>query len=234
MAGGVHSDVLDDLGSRIAAGSIPPGAVFTLAQLEAEYEASRTVVRETVRVLESIGLVASRRRVGITVRPREEWDAFSPQLIAWNLQGPFRQQQLEALMELRVAVEPMAARLAAGHATAAQRAELRRQATRLRALGDASRGASDEFLEADIAFHDVLLAASGNPQLIALRGAVREVLAGRSRLGLTPSVPAAGTLEEHESVAASVCSGSGPDAEEHSRAHMLSVWAEIQADDSLA
>src|SRR5699024_1688161 len=138
------------------------------------------------------------------------------------------------LMELRVAVEPMAARLAAARATAAQRAELRRLAGRLRALGDDSRGASDEFLDADVAFHDLLLVASGNPQLIALRGAVREVLSGRSRLGLTPSVPAAGTLEEHEEVAAAVGARAGEDAEQHSRAHMLSVWAEIQSDDSLA
>ncbi|WP_110588591.1 FadR/GntR family transcriptional regulator [Microbacterium suaedae] len=234
MVGGIHSDVTSDLGARIAAGEIPPGSVFTLAQLESDYEASRTVVREAVRVLESLGLVASRRRVGITVRPRDAWDAFSPQLISWNLQGPFRQQQLEALMELRVAVEPTAARLAALRATPAQRAELRRLARLLRTLGDEGRGASDDFLEVDVAFHDLLLEASGNPQLIALRAPVREVLTGRSRLGLTPSVPAAGTLEEHESVAAAISEGDGEKAEEHSRTHMLSVWSEVQADDSLA
>ncbi|WP_156762139.1 FadR/GntR family transcriptional regulator [Microbacterium karelineae] len=234
MAGGIHSDVTSDLGSRIAAGDIPPGAVFTLAQLERDYEASRTVAREAVRVLESLGLVASRRRVGITVQPREAWDAFSPQLISWNLQGPFRHQQLAALMELRVAVEPTAARLAALRATPSQRAELRRLARRLREIGEEGRGASDEFLDADVAFHDLLLQASGNPQLIALRAPVREVLTGRSRLGLTPSIPAAGTLEEHESVAAAISAGEGESAENHSRAHMVSVWAEIQSDDSLA
>ncbi|WP_437584216.1 FadR/GntR family transcriptional regulator [Paramicrobacterium sp. CJ85] len=230
---GIHSDVTDDLGARIAAGEFPPGSVFTLAQLEHDYGASRTVVREAVRVLESLGLVASRRRVGITVQPRDCWDAFAPQLIEWNLQGPFRRQQLSALMELRVAVEPTAARLAALRATPTQRAELRRLAAQLRAVGEAGHGTSDEFLAIDIAFHELLLRASGNPQLIALRNPVRDVLAGRARLGLNPRIPAPGTLEEHEAVAEAISDGDAAAAERHSRSHMHGVWDEIQVDDSL-
>ncbi|WP_029149264.1 FadR/GntR family transcriptional regulator [Microbacterium indicum] len=230
----IHTSVVERLGARIASGELPPGSVLTLASIESEHSASRTVAREAVRVLESLGLVASRRRVGITVQPREEWDAFAPQLIEWNLRGPFRQQQLEALMELRVAVEPMAAQLAADRATPAQRAELRRLASELKGLGRAGEGAGDAFLEADVAFHDLLLASSGNAQLIALRAPVRQVLRGRSRLGLTPQIPRAGTLEEHEAVAAAITSGDGDTAEEHSRAHMRGVWSEIQQDHSLA
>ncbi|MGO1411094.1 MULTISPECIES: FadR/GntR family transcriptional regulator [unclassified Microbacterium] len=234
MAGRIHNDVTDDLGSRIVAGEIAPDAVFTLAQLEHDYNASRTVARDAVQVLESLGLVASRRRVGITVQPRDSWDALAPRVIGWNLHGPFRQQQLEALMELRVAVEPTAARLAAARASAAQRAELRRLASRLRTLAVEGGGASDDFLAADVRFHDLLLHASGNPQLIALRAPVREVLTGRTRLGLTPQMPAPGTLEEHESVAAAISTGDGAEAEAHSRSHMLAVWGEVQTDDSLA
>lgn len=228
--GGMHEDVLEDLGRRIASGALPPGAVLTLAQLERERGASRTVVREAVRVLESMGLVASRRRVGITVRPRELWDAFDPQLIRWNLEGPFRQQQLEALMELRVAVEPMAARLAAERATPAQRAELRRLAEELNDLGGRGLGASDPYLDADVAFHSTLLEASGNPQLAALVRPVNAVLRGRTRLGLTPPIPVAGTLEDHMSVALAVGAGDGDAAERHSRSHMRTVWDEVVGD----
>ena len=133
-----------------------------------------------------------------------------------------------------MAVEPTAARLAAARASAAQRAELRRLASRLRTLAVEGGGASDDFLAADVRFHDLLLHASGNPQLIALRAPVREVLTGRTRLGLTPQMPAPGTLEEHESVAAAISTGDGAEAEAHSRSHMLAVWGEVQTDDSLA
>ncbi|WP_300078286.1 FCD domain-containing protein [Propioniciclava sp.] len=227
MSAGVHGDLLHDLGRRLAAGDIPPGTVFTLADLETQYDASRTAVREAVRVLESINMLQSRRRVGITVLPREEWDAFDPQLITWNLAGPFRQQQLEDLMELRVGVEPLAARLAARRATPTQRADLLRQAETLLRLGRQGLGASQEFLDADLAFHGQLLAASGNAHLLALRTPVHEVLRGRVNLGLAPAVPVEGTLEDHVLVAQAIIAGDGDAAERHSRAHMQIVWGEI-------
>lgn len=162
MANAVHRGVVDDLGRRITAGTVAPGAVFTVARLEADYQVSRTVVREAVRVLESLRLVESRRRVGLRVRPRDEWCALDPQVITWSLEGPFRQRQLAALMELRVAIEPVAAELAATRASTAQRAELNRLAEQLRFLGEQSKGNDPEFLAADLAFHDTLLLASGN------------------------------------------------------------------------
>ncbi|MBO3662136.1 FadR/GntR family transcriptional regulator [Microbacterium stercoris] len=227
MVQGMHGDVLDAIGRRAAAGALAPGDVLTLAQLEAEHGASRTVVREAVRVLESLGILTSRRRVGITVQPREQWDALAPAVIRWNLAGPGRRQQLEALMELRVAVEPTAARLAATRATPAQRDELRALAERLRDLGLTGRADSDEFMEADVDFHRALLRASGNPQLAALEGPVSEELRGRTRLGLHPRVPAPGTLDEHLSVALAIAAGEPDDAERLSRAHLLGVWSEI-------
>lgn len=223
----VHGEVLDDLGRRIASGDPRPGSVFTLAQIESEYGASRTVAREAVRVLESIRMVASRRRVGITVQPREQWDAFDPQLIRWNLDGPFRQQQLEALMELRVSVEPMAARLAAARATAAQRAELLRLAERLQELGARGRGDSPDYLQTDLDFHGTLLEASGNPLLTALVTPVHDVLTGRAHLGLTPGTPAPGTLEQHVRTAQAIAAADADAAERHSRSHMRTVWQEI-------
>lgn len=232
MAIGMHRDVLDDIGGRIAAGELPPGEVLTLSGIEEALGASRTVVREAVRVLESLGMVTSRRRVGVTVQPREQWDAFSPQLIGWNLRGPFRQRQLEALAELRVAAEPMASLLAARRATAAQRAELRRLAEVLVDLGGRGLGDTEPYLTADVAFHELLLAASGNPQLAALARPVQAVLEGRTRLGLTPPIPVPGTLEEHMRLALAIAEGDEDAAERHSRSHMRTVWGEVAAPDA--
>lgn len=227
MATGMHGDLLDVLGSRIAAGDPQPGAVLTLAQLERDYAASRTVVREAVRVLESMGMVRSRRRVGIIVQSRDRWDPYDPHLIEWLLSGPLRQQQLESLMELRVAVEPMAARLAAERADPAERAELLRLADRLYALGRQGLGQTSDYLEADVLFHATLLAASHNPLLTALKRPVSEVLTGRTALGLHPHVPAEGTLEEHMLIARAIAAGDAGEAEAHSRTHLLGVWSEI-------
>ncbi|WP_460797522.1 FadR/GntR family transcriptional regulator [Microbacterium sp. GXF0217] len=227
MPADLHGDLLDDLGRRIAVGELADGEVLTLAQLEADYKASRTLVREAVRVLESMGMLASRRRVGITVQPRTRWDQFDPKIIQWTLAGPDRQQQLEALMELRVAVEPLAAGLAAQRANDEQRAEIRRLAEVLDDLGHRGLGDSTEYLDADLRFHALVLTASGNPLLAALERPVHEVLTGRTRLGMHPSTPASGTLEQHLRVAMDIADGDAAAAEEHSREHLRGVWHEI-------
>ncbi|TDT33402.1 FadR/GntR family transcriptional regulator [Naumannella halotolerans] len=228
MANAVHRGVVDDLGRRITAGTVAPGAVFTVARLEADYQVSRTVVREAVRVLESLRLVESRRRVGLRVRPRDEWCALDPQVITWSLEGPFRQRQLAALMELRVAIEPVAAELAATRASTAQRAELNRLAEQLRFLGEQSKGNDPEFLAADLAFHDTLLLASGNPMFIALRGPIGELLCARASFGLHPAVPEEGTLEEHVATAEAIGQGAAAEARAHSARHMGIVRREVE------
>lgn len=232
MAKGSHGDVLDQIGHRIALGEPAPGDVITVADLEAEYGVSRTVVREAVRVLESIGMVRSKRRVGITVNPREAWDSFDAHLIQWNLTGPGRQAQLESLIELRLAVEPVAARLAAGRASAQDSAELVRLGGRLDALGRQGLGNSAEYLEVDIDFHSLLLACSGNTMFRTLTKPICEILRGRSALGLTPAAPAPSVLADHLGAAQAIQRGESEAAENHVRGYVASIWHEVVQTDS--
>ncbi|TQL04608.1 FadR/GntR family transcriptional regulator [Cellulomonas sp. SLBN-39] len=229
MGKGLHGGVLDRLGRRIAAGDLPAGTVLTLAGLEAELGVSRTVVREAVRVLEAVGMVTSRQRVGITVQPEDAWHALDPQVIQWRLAGPGRYRQLVELTELRLAVEPTAARLAARYADAPTRARLVELADRLHALGADEQAASAAYLDADVAFHTVLLRAGGNPLLGMLGGAVTEVLAGRAALGLMPEVPAEQSLDGHRAVALAVAQGEEDEAERQTRAVVEEVWRAVVA-----
>lgn len=224
----LHGAVLDRLGESIASGTRPPGTVLTLARLEEELGASRTLVREVVRVLESMGLVESRRRVGVTVLPPESWNPFDPRLIRWRLGGPGRSAQLLALTELRSAIEPVAARLAAVRADDDDRARLAGLAARLRELGEAGRGTDPEYLAVDTAYHRLLLEASGNPMLAALRDVVAEVLSGRTSLGLMPADPEPAALAHHEATAAAVLAGDPAAAEEHARAVVSEVLGGVQ------
>lgn len=218
-----HSGVLDRLGESIASGARAPGTVLTIAGLEEEFGVSRTLVREVVRVLESMGMVESRRRVGVTVRPQRDWNPFDPRLIRWRLGGPGRDEQLRSLTELRTAIEPVAARLAAVRADEPARRRLVELAARLRELGEAHRGTDPEYLEVDTAYHALLLEASGNPMLAALQDVVAEVLSGRTALGLMPRCPDPGALEDHEATAAAVAAGDPAEAEARARAVVVEV-----------
>ncbi|MFI8593654.1 FadR/GntR family transcriptional regulator [Microbacterium sp. NPDC078428] len=228
MAQASHGPVLDALGTRIAAGELPPGSVLTLAGLESEYGVSRTVIREAVRVLEAMGMLASRRRVGVTVRPVAEWSALDTRLIDWQLRGPRRDQQLIVVTELRAAIEPIAARLSAVRASDVQRAEILRLAARLEELGHAGRGDSEEYLIADIAFHDLILDASGNLMLAATKAPIAAVIAGRSHLGLTPGTPYDEALHNHIETAAAIARGDADAAEVHTRRYVEAVLSEVR------
>ena len=61
-------------------------------------------------------MVASRRRVGITIQPPEQWNVFDPRLIRWRLESGDRAARLVSLSELRRGFEPAAAALAARRA----------------------------------------------------------------------------------------------------------------------
>lgn len=230
MAGtsNAHGAVLDTLGRRIASGGLPAGTVITLAGIEAETGTSRTVAREAVKVLESLGMVTSRRRVGITVQPRSAWHVLGADTIRWTLDGPWRRSHLIELMELRAALEPVAARLAAHRATPDQRRELVRLAVELDRLGHAGLGDSPEYLQVDIAFHTLLLAAGQNALYAELAGPVREILVGRTDRGLTPADPAPGTLDAHLAAARAIARGDGEEAERNVRDHLAIVTDELE------
>ncbi|RBL85990.1 GntR family transcriptional regulator, partial [Streptomyces cavourensis] len=98
---GLHTHVLDTLGLEITSGQCPPGSVLRTDELAQRFDVSRTVVREVVRVLESMHLVESRRRVGVTVRPTETWNVYDPRVIRWRLAGADRPRQLRSLTVLR-------------------------------------------------------------------------------------------------------------------------------------
>lgn len=220
----VYRSVLADLGPRIVDGSLPEGSQLTLEGLGEEYGVSRTIAREVVQVLASMNLVESRRRTGIRVLPRHEWDVYAPALVRWRLDGERRTDHLRELTQLRAAVEPASAALAARHADAEQRGEVVRLAGLLEETG--ARGDLRTFLEHDIAYHRLLLAASGNSMFAALGDVVEEVLRGRTDHDLMPPTPKPEARKLHQVVADAVAAGEP----EVARAAMTGICAEVVAD----
>ncbi|TQN32161.1 GntR family transcriptional regulator [Haloactinospora alba] len=214
----LHNRVLADIGPAIAAGEYAPGHVFTLDRLERDYDVSRTVAREAVRVLESMRMVVSRPRTGVRVRPAAEWSVYDPQLIRWRLAGPGRIEQLRSLTELRAAVEPPAAAAAARRASPHQCERLVETNQRMLEAGSGTGGDPAAFLECDIEFHRRILELSGNEMFAGLSGVVAEVLAGRTNYELMPHPPRPEALSLHTHVVNAVRDGLPAVAEASMRA----------------
>lgn len=217
----LHEEVLSGLGPRIVDGSLPAGSTINLDWLQAEFEVSRTVAREVVQVLVSMRLVASRRRTGVAVLPSHRWDVYDPAVIRWRLAGPERASQLHQLSQLRAAIEPPAAELAAVNADEGQRARILDISLALESTGAA--GDLTAFLEHDIAFHRLLLESSLNSMFVGLADVVEEVLRGRTHHHLMPPHPKPEARLLHTVVAEAVSRGEP----EVARAAMKAICAEV-------
>ena len=228
----LHNEALDRLGQDIVDGRQAIGSVLTLADLEARFRVSRTVAREIMRVLEALGMVRSRRRVGITIRPRSEWNVLDPLIVRWRLTGSDRQRVLVELAELRGALQPTAAAQAALQATRDQRIRLVELADLIISASARADGAADE-VEAEIEFHTLLLKASANELFAAVAGLVSTVqgLLGSQRR------PAAGQGPQgpvrYRRIAVAIASGDEDQARRYS-IEQVGAFRTILAEEFLA
>jgi len=199
VAGTLHSQVLDALGTAIVDEELTSADSLTIDDLEQRYSASRSVVRESIRVLESMGMVRARRRVGVEILPSTEWSSFDARLIHWRLASKNRADQLRNLVELRRAVEPEAARLAAMRIGPAAAGELVSRAARVWAAGTS--GNMEDFVAQDVQFHRLIMTESGNDMFGKLSSLIGEVISGRAAYGLMPHSHSPYGLQLHLDVA---------------------------------
>jgi DNA-binding FadR family transcriptional regulator len=151
--------IVDVLGRAIVTEQFSPQSPFPVeAELCERYGASRTIVREAVKMLTGKGLLRSRQRAGTVVEPEDSWNLLDPDILRWILERKFSLDLLIDFNEVRMAIEPRAAGLAAHCATGPQRRAIMAAIDR---MGAADRG-EDDPLEADIAFHHAVLVASNN------------------------------------------------------------------------
>jgi DNA-binding FadR family transcriptional regulator len=200
--GALHRNLLTALGTGIASGKYPAGQVLTLDGVSAEYGVSRSVAREAIRVLESMGMAASRRRVGITIQPSEKWNVFDPVVIRWRLESDNRAAVLVSLSELRRGFEPTAAALAARRADPHQCRIMAAAVSDMVVHGRS--GDLESYLLADKVFHRTLLEASGNEMFRALNDVVAEILSGRTHHHMMPANPNPTAIELHDEVARAI------------------------------
>lgn len=182
--------LLDSVGKAIVVGAYDANPFPTEADLAKQYEVSRSVTREAVKMLTAKGLLVARPRKGTSVQPARAWNLFDPDVLRWMLERKFSLDLLRQFNELRIAIEPMAAALAAEAADAGGIAAIEAGYQRM----VAAEAGDDDPLEADIAFHIAVLEASANPFYAQFRDVVQTALRTSIRFtnrfkGRTASLP---------------------------------------------
>src|SRR5689334_21055877 len=116
------------LGTEILQGIHPPGQNMPPeAELIGRFRVSRTVLREVMKTLTAKGFITSKTRIGTRVLAPRNWNYFDADVLAWRVRMGLDDEFRLSLTEVRRAIEPVAAGLAARRRTSADIVALRDQ-----------------------------------------------------------------------------------------------------------
>lgn len=213
--------ILEIRAGRLAVGSKLP----TEAALVAQFEVSRTVVREAVSRLKSLGLVDSRQGSGVYVKAA----GFSP--LNFDAKYAVSQQAVIQMVEVRRALEAEVAAMAARRCTPADALHIE---ALMIALDAAVQSGGDGVAE-DVRFHSAIAEVANNPFLMGtldylgqfLHGATRVTRANEARReDFTRAV-----REEHALIYQAIACGDAAQARQAATDHMNNAIGRIEQAD---
>lgn len=149
-----------EIGIRIIQGHYNENNNFpTEAALSEEFGVSRNVTREAIKILTAKGLIASRPRKGISVMPVANWNLFDSDILHWTMDHAQTTRFVSQLHQLRLAIEPEAARLICYTQPASGRHHISTHLHKMK-LNAQNR---QKFTQAQIDFHHCILTSCDNP-----------------------------------------------------------------------
>lgn len=214
---GIVERIVD--GSFVVNEALPAEA--ELAQL---LDVSRPTMREAVRSLSDGGVLKVRHGRGTYLAPRDQWRHL-PTLIAVVARTTSPLELGIQLTQVRRMIEVGAAGLAAENRT---EDDLQRMAKLLDEFDQAHAIQDDERLVAhDIAYHEAILHASGNPFLASIMQPLSEALFRSRRVTTSSSDVRSRAQEHHRNIFDKIQAGDAAGAKEAMRAHMTQTHDDI-------
>lgn len=215
-----YEHVANRLRRAIWLGELIPGERLPSERALAEgLEVSRLTIREALRTLQGEGLITIRRGAsgGATIALSEPSAEQRHRLLVEA------RDHMRDVHEVRQAIEPMAARLAAERITDGQLAALRAHQDEIFTTTGVS-----SFRRTDSAFHMTIAQASGNPLL------AKAVEDARSALFVmfdtsNFEVLKASSGKAHQKILDAIAVGNGDEAAALMSVHLAEAWAEIEA-----
>ncbi|MDP5225602.1 MULTISPECIES: GntR family transcriptional regulator [Arthrobacter] len=198
----------EQIKDRLVMLDIRPGEPLNDGQLAAELGMGRTPVREALKRLETDHLLVS--------YPRRGTFATSVDIT-----------ELAAIWDIRLVLEPVAARRAAENATATLRLGMMEMIEQLRSLGDSGDGQRD-LMRLDMEVHRMIYRAAGNPHLedVLIR---YDNLSTRIWCLVIERLPGFSShVSEHAELLEAIVRGDGDRAAELALAHVTDFETEIR------
>jgi len=190
----------------------------SIASLANEFAVSVSTLREAIRILENRGYVLIEHGRGMFVRSRNYWKGDNQLEL-----NSFSSGDLASLLEFRGILEPAMAKLAAERGTPGQIRDIREAASIM--IENLAQG--DDYLQADIAFHDhIALACSNEVMAKVMKGISNLLLESRRTTGRVPG-SAKRAAHFHMIIALAIEQRDGKLAKEMMNAHLEDVRKDL-------
>lgn len=211
----LFAHVLDQLGAGIVS-----GAYDATGMLPHEHDlcptlgASRTVIREAIRVLSQKGMLKPQQKVGVRVLPPASWNLMDIDVLDWIWQAGGHEKYVRDFLEFRLTFEPMASYQAALRAPVEARRNIVLLCDELIAANDRLQqgGSRAAAIDCDIAFHTAIFSASENHLAHYLGALVSHMLRLQINETTDPPQEFARGLHLHRKVADAIAAGNAEDA----------------------
>jgi DNA-binding GntR family transcriptional regulator len=188
------------LADDIASGAIAEGAALDEQQIAQRFDASRTPVREALRMLAAEGLVDMRPRRGAVV-------------------STLSIERITEMFELAAEIEAMCVRLATYRMNALERAQIQR--IHIESEDPVIRSNVDAYATYNLAFHEAIYRATHNSFMAEQALSLRARMAAFRRAQLFDRGRPTHSRAEHGAIVEAIMMGDGDEAARRMRAHML-------------
>jgi GntR family galactonate operon transcriptional repressor len=214
--------VVGDLADRIVTGEFAAGAPLPGEPVLCDrFGVSRITIREAVKALEAMRLVEIRQGAGTTVRPREEWNLLDQTVLAALVAHDDDLGILDEIVTLRCQLEGAMASRAATRLDD----EHRKRLAGLLAQLDSATGDPDQYLDLDVAFHDVIMSASASPLTRAIIATLNTHAFGSgSYIGKPTTADRKTSNIGHKAIFKALMAEDGDAASHAMREHIYQSW----------
>ena len=221
----VKEQVLDELKRLINDGTLKPGDQLpSERELSDHLGVSRSTVREAVQLLAALGLLEVRHGNGTFVRASTSDVEFLRS--TWRGWTMHNSDRIRELLEVRRGIETLAAELAAIHRDATGLANM---ADAIKEMRRADRALDvPALVEADIAFHGALAAASANRTLAGIADAIGKQLVRERAATWDLKGRPKRSLAEHTAIYEAVKRGHAADARAAVLAHLTTISHDVE------
>jgi len=223
---GLAMQVSRELGRRIVAGHYKENALIEdEGKLSQRFGVSKSVIRESVKMLVSKGLLDVKRGSGTRVRRRANWALLDDDVLAWHLSVEPKPAFLRQLLDIRRMMEPKAAAWAAKYGTEEQFEVIEAAQTRM----EEDCHSIEDFVVADALFHRAILRAANNEILLSMEGVIFSALLSSIRLTNRDPRDNENSIPFHHKTLEAIKSRNHLLAEEMMNAHLSDTSQRLEA-----